>query len=91
MKKAIQALADHNAKIETATRERTIAELKAAKKLALDDGNTSAIVELDERLAEARAEVKELKAQTAQERTNETPPEYFEFAAAVLGILKIVL
>lgn len=82
MKKAIQQLAEHNAKIETATRERTIAELKAAKKLAMDDGNTSAIVELDERLAEARAEMKEIKSQTAQEKVNEVPQEYFDFATA---------
>jgi hypothetical protein len=80
MKKFIDQLSTHQTKVEQAGYERAIQELKAAKKLALDDNNTAAVVELDEKIAEARTNLAESKKSAVQEQQKGPAPEYVDFA-----------
>lgn len=82
LREVVNKLVEHNKKLDTRTAEETISQLKAAKQLALDEGNTRAVVELDDRLLEARENLREVKATTKQEVANDIPPEYYAFADA---------
>lgn len=82
LRDVVNKLVEHNKKLDARTAEDTISQLKAAKQLALDEGNTRAVVELDDRLLEARENLREVKAATKQEVASEIPPEYYAFADA---------
>lgn len=56
MKAGVEALADHNKRIEERTREQVIAELKMAKREALENEDYDAVLDIDDRIAETRAE-----------------------------------
>lgn len=79
LRKAVEGLVDHNRKIEETTKTRLIAELKAAKKMALDEGDTAAAVEIDERIYDAKIELKEAKSQTTAQAAQEIDPAYWDF------------
>lgn len=79
LRKAVEGLVDHNRKIEETTKTRLISELKAAKKLALDEGDTAAAVEIDERIYDAKVELKEAKAQTTAQAAQDIDPAYWDF------------
>lgn len=79
LRKAVEGLVDHNRKIEETTKTRLIAELKAAKKMALDEGDTAAAVEIDERIYDAKIELKEAKAQSTAQAAQDIDPAYWDF------------
>lgn len=54
LEEGIEALKQHNKVIAEKEREKAIRELKAAKKVALEEDNYDAVVEIDDRIAEAR-------------------------------------
>lgn len=57
LKEGVEALRKHNETIAERERAKVVAELKQAKKLALEQENYDAVVELDDRIAESKASV----------------------------------
>lgn len=82
MRAMVDKLVEHNKKLDQTRAEEKVAQLKAAKALALEDGNTAAIVELDDQILQAREVLKEARTVTKQEVATGIPPEYFAFAEA---------
>lgn len=79
MREAISALQEHHAKVEEATRKQIIAELKAQKKEALEEGNADLVVEIDDQIAQQRA--KEIaEAQKPVQQSQELHPAFINWA-----------
>lgn len=55
LEKAINDLSEHNRKVQTATREQTIRELKQARKEALREGEADTVDEIDDKIKETEA------------------------------------
>lgn len=53
--KALNMLKEHHAKVEEATRQQVIVELKKAKRSALDEGDADKVIEIDDEIAKQRA------------------------------------
>lgn len=53
--KTIHMLKEHHAKVEEATREQVIQELKKAKKTALEEGDADKVIEIDDAISQQRA------------------------------------
>ena len=56
VKKALQALADQNKKVEELAYKRAIDELKAQKVQALEEGEHAKVVEIDEKIADLKSQ-----------------------------------
>lgn len=80
MQKALQELAEHNKKVEEAGYRRAVQELQAAKRMAIENNDARAIIELDEKLDEVKDQLRESKQTSRQEHVQDIPPEYWDFA-----------
>jgi hypothetical protein len=61
--KAVKLLQEHNAKIAKAEYARAVADLKAEKKVALENGDADRLIEIDDQIADLKAEEKAVKPQ----------------------------
>lgn len=82
MRAVVDKLVAHNKQLDQAKAEERVSQLKAAKQMALEDGNTAAIVELDDQILQAREALRDAKTATKQEIANDIPAEYYAFAEA---------
>jgi hypothetical protein len=80
MQQSLQVLAEHNKKVEEAGYRRAVQELQAAKRMALENNDARAIIELDEKLDEVKDQLRESKTTTNREHAQEIPPEYWDFS-----------
>lgn len=79
VRKALQQLAEHNAKIKDIAYKEAIETLKAQKKQALEEGDADALIEIDEKILETKeAQKAEQAAQKAQlkQEAQELHPEF---------------
>jgi hypothetical protein len=65
-KKTLEELAKHHSRVQKVEYERALADLKAQKKEALNEGDADAVVDIDEKLALVREAQKEAPVQVAQ-------------------------
>lgn len=77
LKQAIKALQTHHEKVKETEYKRAIADLKAAKKDALELGDAAAVVQIDDQIDDLREA--QLKEEKQQVKAPATPPEFNEF------------
>jgi hypothetical protein len=61
-KKTLEEFAKHHSKVQKVEYDRALADLKAAKKVALNEGDADAVIDVDERIALVREAQKEAEA-----------------------------
>lgn len=85
VKKALEQLKAHHSQVQAAAYKQAVADLKAQKKAALIDGEVDLIVEIDDKIAEAKAKEQEFNQKHAQEVAAATQQEVIhpEFQAWV--------
>lgn len=82
VKKALEQLKAHHAQVEAAAYKKAVEDLKAAKKAALIDGDVDLILDIDDKIAEAKEKEQEFNQKRAQEaaqaatQTAEVHPEF---------------
>jgi hypothetical protein len=74
-RKALKALQEHHQKVKEAEYQNALRQLKAEKKTALEEGDADALIEIDERLANVKAE--EVAQRVQQEQQAKTPHPNF--------------
>jgi len=76
LKETLEQFKEHYSKVEEHARKQALVELKNRKKLALEEGDADAIVEIDEAIADFKLQEKDIatKAAAAKEVSN-IPPE----------------
>jgi hypothetical protein len=72
VKKALNELAKHNAKVREVEYARAIDALKAEKKTALSEGDADRVVDLDDKIDLVKDQQKQLQTETVQEAMNVT-------------------
>jgi len=74
-KKALRALQEHHTKVRETEYARALEELKAQKKQILTDGDADALIEIDEKIMDLKAEEKAAKI-TQKEVDNQPHPNF---------------
>ena len=82
LRKVVEGLTEHNRKLAEQEKHKEISNLKHAKKLAMEEGDTAAVIEIDELLLDRKAELKEAQKQSTAETAQQIHPAYWEFAQA---------
>lgn len=77
LRKVVEKLSEHNAKMEEYTRKEILKDLQKARKAALEDGNADALNEIDEAIIDYKLREKEEKAKPV-EQVKEPSKEQFE-------------
>lgn len=72
--KALNMLKEHHSKVEEATRQQVISELKKAKKAAYEDGDVDRAIEIDDEIAKQRAI--ELYEKKQEKQDNQLHPDF---------------
>lgn len=76
VKQALEALRQHNTKIEQSAFDRAVKELKAQRKEAIIDGDTSKAFELEEKIEDAQEERARIARQAAVPAVQEVDPNF---------------
>jgi len=79
-KKVIKSLQEHVIKVRETEYSRAIADLKAEKKQAYEEGDADRLIEIDEQLAEIKANER-IQAQQAQEQAKKPDPRFVEWVS----------
>lgn len=74
-RKALKALQEHHTKVKEAEYQNALKQLRAEKKVALEEGDADRLIEIDEQIAEAKAT--EISQQTAQRQAAQAPHPNF--------------
>jgi hypothetical protein len=81
VKKALDQLTAHHAKVKEVEYERALAALKAQKAAAFEEGDAAKIVEIDEQIADTKEEQKAFKAEATRQAQAEARAIHPEFEA----------
>lgn len=81
LRKALNGLASHNAKIREVEYTRALNDLKAQKKTALNEGDADRVVEIDEQLDLVKEQQRIQNTQTVQQVSTEVHPELSSWIA----------
>lgn len=72
-RKALKALQEHHEKVKVSEYNRALEELKAQKKAALRDGDEDALIEIDEKIVDAKAAHRVEQAKAVQQQAQPHP------------------
>lgn len=72
-RKALKALQDHHQKVKEAEYQNALKQLKAEKKAALEEGDADRLIEIDDRIANAKAEEVAQRVQQTQAASQPHP------------------
>ncbi len=82
LKRTLSEFSDHFRKVEDYTRKQVLDELRAAKREALEVGNTDEVIRIDEAITDFKVNEKELERQKAEKQAaqaNQPAPELVEW------------
>lgn len=74
LRQAVDALVDHNKKIDEVAYKRALADLKRDKQAALEEGDTRAVMEIDDKIEEVREEAARVKEEFEQKVAAKAAP-----------------